>query len=304
MLSRIGRALFLTLLLSGLGRANAQDYAARFKQLRDQKAESAQIDALLDEWRAKNSDDPEAWITSANYYFNDSVGPIVSTQPPGKGDYGLTDEKTGKKAGSISFKPNVAKTSRNASDILEEATTKFPDRLDIWCGLAWMHQEGGDFDGEMATLKKMVAYVHEHPTGLKWLKGAPIDEPSDRFVPEKLHGYATYYEKKENPEDDQRFLKIAMYSTEQFPNHPYAFNDVAVYYSVNHDFAKTREWLEKAHQIDPRDGLVTYNLGYVSEQLHDQAGARKWYEETLKIEPDGEHAKKAKQSLAKLKKRR
>jgi predicted TPR repeat methyltransferase len=61
--------------------------------------------------------------------------------------------------------------------------------------------------------------------------------------------------------------------------------------------------LEKAHRADPKDTLVTYNLGYVSEKLHDQAAARRWYEETLKIEPDGEHAQQAKQALAKLKKK-
>jgi tetratricopeptide (TPR) repeat protein len=166
-----------------------------------------------------------------------------------------------------------------------------------------MYQEGGDFDNELATLKKMVAYVREHPTGLKWLKGEPLNEPADKFVPEKLHSYATYYGKKENPEDDKRMLKIATYLAEQFPNHPYAFNDVAVYYSVNKDFAKTREWLEKAHQIDPQDALVMYNLGYVSEKLGDKSAAQKWYEASLKAEPDGEHEQKAKQALAKLKKK-
>jgi tetratricopeptide (TPR) repeat protein len=282
---------------------NAEDYAARFKQLRDQKAEGAQIDSLLDEWRAKSPNDPDAWITSANYYFNESVGPNISTKTPEKGDFRLTNKKTGKTAGSISFKPNVAQTSRSASAILQDATTKFPDRLDIWCGLSWMYQEGGDFDNEFATLQKMVAYVREHPTGLKWLNGQPIDEPADKFVPEKLHSYATYYGKKENPEDDKRMLKIATFSAEQFPNHPYAFNDVAVYYSINKDFAKTREWLEKAHQADPKDGLVIYNLGYVSEKMGDRSAAKKWYEESLKIEPHGDHAQKVKQALAKLKRK-
>lgn len=302
-LNRVGRSLCISLLLLGFSRVSAEDYAARFKQLRDQKADGAQIDALLDEWRAKNSNDPDAWITSANYYFNQSVGPYMSAEPPKKGDYAIKEEKTGKQAGSISFRPNVAQTSRNAATILQEATGKWPDRLDIWCGLSWMYQEGGDFDNEFGTLQKMVAYVREHPTGLKWLKGEPLTEPADKFVPEKLHSYATYYEKKENPEDDKRMLKIAMFSAEQFPNHPYAFNDVAVYYSINKDYPKTREWLEKAHQADPKDGLVIYNLAYVSEKMGDKSAAKKWYEENLKVEPDGDHAEKVKQALAKLKRK-
>jgi tetratricopeptide (TPR) repeat protein len=302
MLNPTGRAVFTALLLFGLSRVSAEDYAGRFKQLQDQKADGAQIDSLLDEWRAKQPNDPDAWITSANYYFNQSVGPNISTDTPRKGDYRLTNKKTGKQAGSISFKPNVARTSRDAASILQEATTKFPDRLDIWCGLSWMYQEGGDFDNELATLKKMVAYVRQHPTGLKWLKGEPINESADQFVPDKLHSYGIYYEKKESPENDKRFFQIVTFSAEQFPNHPYAFNDLAVYYSINGDNAKTREWLEKANKIDPKDTLVMTNLGYVCSKLGDNAAARKWYEAVVKAEPDGEHAARAKDALKKLKK--
>jgi S-formylglutathione hydrolase FrmB len=36
-----------------------------------------------------------------------------------------------------------------AAELLEEATKKFPDRLDIWCGLAFTFQEMGNFDSEL-----------------------------------------------------------------------------------------------------------------------------------------------------------
>ena len=93
-----------------------------------------------------------------------------------------------------------------------------------------------------------------------------------------------------------------MFSAEQFPDHPYAPNDVAVYYSVQGDNAKTREWLEKANKIDPKDTLVMRNLGYVCAKMGDNAAARKWYEAVIKAEPDGEYAARAKEALKKLKK--
>jgi tetratricopeptide (TPR) repeat protein len=280
--------------------ATAEGYAARYKQLQDEKAPAAQIDSVLDEWRSKQPDDPEAWVTSANYYFNQGQINISTKKPAGR-DFVVKDAKTEKTAGSISFEQDKVSVKR-AADLLQEATTKFPDRLDIWCGLAWMNQEGGNFDNEFATLKKMVAHVREHPQGLKWLKGQPLDEPADKFIAEKLHSYGTHYEKRENPTDDDRFLKIAMFSAEQFPNHPYAFNDVAVYYSIKGDNAKTREWLEKANKIDPKDTLVMTNLGYVCSKLGDNAAARKWYEAVIKADPNGELATRAKDGLAKLKK--
>jgi tetratricopeptide (TPR) repeat protein len=290
------------LFAGGMGLAAEPDYAARFKELQNQKAD-AQIEPLLNEWREKKPNDPEAWITSANYYFNQSVAPTISTKKPEKGDFSLTNKKTGKAAGSISFKPNVGETSHRATDLLQEATTKFSDRLDIWCGLAFIYQEMGDFDSELATLKRMVAYAHDHAAQLQWLKGEPLGQPADQFIAEKLHGYSLYYEKKENPEDDKRFLQIAMFGTEQFPNLPYAFNDVAQFYYVSGDKKKAREWLEKASKVDPKDTLVLMNLGNVSLKLGDSASARKYFEEVVKVDPNGEYAPDAKDALRKLKKK-
>ena len=300
MSSRLGVfwLLAVALLFVSIALAAEQDYAARFKELRERKAD-AQIEPLLNEWREKRPNDPDAWITSANYYFNQRQV-MISRKKPQKGDFSLTD-KTGKQAGSIAFESDEAATKR-AADLLQQATTKFPDRLDIWCGLAFVYQESGDFDSEFLTLQRMVSYAREHLAQLRWLNGENLPEPADHFIPGKLHSYGMYYEKKENPEDDKRFLKIATFAAEQFPDHPYAFNDVALYYSIAGDNAKTREWLEKANRIDPKDTLVLMNLGQICSTLGDNRSARKWYQEVLKVDPEGEYALQAKDALAKLKK--
>ena len=64
--------------------ASGQEYAHRYRELLDQHAE-AQIEPLLTEWREKAPDDPDAWITSANYYFNQPQM-TISTKKPGPGD--------------------------------------------------------------------------------------------------------------------------------------------------------------------------------------------------------------------------
>src|SRR6266850_1089741 len=78
--------------------ASGQEYAHRYRQLVDQHAEG-QIEPLLTEWREKAPDDPDAWITSANYYFNERQ-PNLSMKKPGPGDIKLTNKKTGQ-VGSI-----------------------------------------------------------------------------------------------------------------------------------------------------------------------------------------------------------
>jgi tetratricopeptide (TPR) repeat protein len=278
--------------------ASGNDYAARYDQLKDQHAE-AQIEPLLTEWREKAPDDPDAWITSANYYFNQRPTNI-STKKPGPGDIRLTDKK-GKLAGSISFEQDKSNMTR-AADLLQEATTKFPDRFDIWCGLAFIYQETGDFDNELATLKKMVAYAREHPAQLKW-EGEPLKEPADKFVPEKLHEYGLYYEKKENAEDDKRWFQISTLATQQYANHAEGFNDAAGYYADLGEWQKARESLEKARQIDPKSVGALINLGNVSVKMKDFTSARKYFEEALKLDPNGEYAQEAKEALRKLNKK-
>ena len=280
--------------------ASGQEYARRYRQLLDQHAEG-QIEPLLTEWREKARDDPDAWITSANYYFNQRQTNI-SQKKPGPGDITLTDRKTGKIAGSISFEQNKSGMNR-AVELLQEATTKFPDHLDIWCGLAFMYQESGDFDSELSTLKRMVAYAREHPTQLKWLKGEPLGEPADKFVPQKLHEYGQYYEKKENPEDDKCWFQISTLATEQYPNHPVGFNDAAGYWADIGEWQKARDSVEKAHQIDPKSVGALLNLGNISIEMKDFTSARKYFEEAVKLDPNGQYGREAKQALQKLKKK-
>jgi tetratricopeptide (TPR) repeat protein len=278
--------------------ASGQEYAHRYRQLVDQHAE-AQIEPLLTEWREKAPDDPDAWITSANYYFNQRQMRL-ELKEPSPGDITVTDNRTGK-VGTISHEEDKPGMKR-AVELLQEATTKFPDHLDIWCGLAFMYQESGDFDNELGTLKKMVGYAREHAAGLKWLKGEPLGKPADKFVPDKLHEYGLYYEKKENAEDDKRWYQIATLATEQYPNEPQGFKDAAGYWADIGEWQKARESFEKAHQLDPKSAFTLVGLGQISAEMKDLASARKYYEDALKLEPNGQYAQTAKEALRKLKK--
>jgi tetratricopeptide (TPR) repeat protein len=279
--------------------ASGQEYAHRYRQLVDQHAER-EIEPLLTEWREKVPDDPDAWIASANYYFNQRQMRL-EMKSPSPGDFTVTDKRTGN-VGSISFEEDKPGMQR-AANLLQEATTKFPDHLDIWCGLAFFYQETGDFDNELSTLRKMVAYGREHPTQLKWLKGEPLDEPADKFVPDKLHEYGLYYEKKEDAEDDKRWFQISTLATEQYPNDPQGFKDAAGYWADIGEWQQARESFEKAHQLDPKSAVTLIGLGQISAEMKDFVSARKYYEEALKLEPNGHYAQTAKEALRKLKKK-
>jgi tetratricopeptide (TPR) repeat protein len=279
--------------------ASGQEYAHRYRQLVDQHAER-EIEPLLTEWREKVPDDPDAWINSANYYFNQRQMRLEMREPK-PGDITVTDKRTGK-VGTIVHEVDKPGMKR-AVDLLEEATTKFPDHLDIWCGLAFFYQESGDFENELSTLKKMVAYARDYPTQLKWLKGEPLGQPADKFIPDKLHEYGSYYEQKENAEDDKRWFQISTVATDQYPNDPQGFKDAAGYWADLGEWKKARELFEKAHQLDSKSVAVLIGLGQISAEMKDFASARKYYEDALKLEPNGQHAHEVKDRLQKLKKK-
>ncbi len=165
MSATIRSILILFLAVAPILRAD-ENYAAKYQSLRDKKAGDAELEALLTEWRAKKSDDPEAWVVSANYYFNKRQLNI-SKKKPEAGDIPLKKKDTGEE-GSVSF-PLDPENAKRAADLLEEATRKFSDRLDIWCGLAFIYQESGNFDAQFPVLQKMVAYAKAHPANLLWM---------------------------------------------------------------------------------------------------------------------------------------
>jgi tetratricopeptide (TPR) repeat protein len=274
------------------------DYAGRFQSLKD-KGSSKDAEALLDEWRQNAPGDPDAWISSANYYFNKSSTIDISTKPAGVGDLVVADQKTGKAVGSLSSArdPRLAKKS---AGFLEEAVKRFPNRLDIWCGLSYTLQEIGDPDGELKVLKECVAYTIKHPDQLRWRKGLALPSPPGTFVPEQIHDYATYYYEKNTVIDNERAFKIAELAATNYPAHPFALNDLAALSSRKNDFLGTRGYLEKAHRVAPTDTLVLLNLADVCVTLKDIKSARAYYQSIIALKPNADDLAAAKQGLQQI----
>jgi tetratricopeptide (TPR) repeat protein len=287
------------LLLSSVA-FSEESYESRFDKLNQGNDNPKPAFALLSEWRKVHPDDPDAWIASANFYVKMSSRITESTKPAEGGDYVVSDTKTGKAVGSISFGTDSEMTGQ-AIDFLATASAKFPNRLDIWLGLATLNYRYGSFDDLYKTLQRMADYTKDHSNNLKWLKGGPLPAPPDQFVPEQIHDRATDYYQTGTQEGLERSRKIAEIAAKAYPHHDYAFNDIAAYYSALHDDAKAREWLEKANAIDPSDTLVLLNLGDACVKLKDKEAARKYYQRVIDLHASADDSKAASDALARLK---
>jgi Tetratricopeptide repeat. len=67
--------------------------------------------------------------------------------------------------------------------------------------------------------------------------------------------------------------------------------------------AKGARVVRKSHQLDPKSAAALVALGQISAEMKDFVSARKYYEEALKLEPNGQYAQTAKAALQKLKKK-
>ena len=279
-----------------------ESYRKRFEAL-DEKKDHLGAEKLLAEWLAKAPDDPAAYVDGANHYFNRSrdVPLVISSAPAEGGGVALKSDATGKNAGSINpGKPDEA-LARRAVDLLRQATKRFPQRLDIWFGLAYLQQEGQDWDGELATLRAAVVEALARPAALRWEEGAPLPAPPDRFVPETLHEYAAFQlQQRRGADAEAGAAAIATLATESYPRHPYAFNLLAVIHQAKGDLRGALDYAEKAHALAPDDMLVLFDLAKIAGELGEVARAREAYQTVIAQSKDRRMTRQARAELKKL----
>ncbi len=97
----ISRLCFIALFLSRASAAESVDFPMELKS--KQAASGAKdVQEFIAKSHEANKSNPAYFVSSANYYWNSSLQPNLSTKPAGPGDFVLADPKTGKAVGSIS----------------------------------------------------------------------------------------------------------------------------------------------------------------------------------------------------------
>lgn len=270
------------------------DYAALKKKVPPENMEKH-----LADWREREPQNPDAYILTANWYFEQAMKAVdVTTKAPDGKDFALTD-KDGKVAGSLSF--GSAAGANQAAGFLRDALERWPERFDIHCGIAHMMQETEQWEAEIAALQKAAAAVREQGEKLRWCHAEKIAPPLDKFVAEKFHSFAVRQYERENEDGIKRMEIIAGLLVELAPKRAEGYNDLAIVKGVAKDWAGMQERLEKAAAVAPEDALVWLNLGDNSVRLGQTARAREAYGRALKTTKNKDYQRAAREGLAKLK---
>lgn len=278
------------------------DYSGDYAALK-KKVPADQMEAHLAHWRTSQPEDPDAWILSANWSFEQaqSESIAVTTQPAREGDLAVTDPKTGKTVGSLSTSTRAdPERLKTATGLLREAAKRWPQRLDIHCGLAHMLEASGAWGEQLDAMRALLAAVREHPGKLRWCHGEPLDAPESAFVASKLHSYALHQFEKETPETDARFHTVAKLIVASFPDSALGHNDLAIFHGLKKNWRAVQTALEAAAKAAPEDALVWANLGDNSVRLSNAKRARTAYEKVIALNSDLRMVTHAQAGLAKL----
>ena len=291
------RAILLCLFTVSLCSAGEEEFRKRIDKAKAASDDKAHAEAIV-EWRKAEPKSPEPLIAEGNRLFNKSRSILqFDNREPEEGDLELKDPKTGETTGHIK-QGSDPKLTGEALAALREALALTPHRLDIRGGMAFICQETGRFDDELKILAEMANHALAHPKEQRWKDNAALDESVEKFVPDKLHSYAFHYYKKETPADDKRFGTIAQLATDCYPDHPVAWNDLALFrYLSQKDTKGAAECLEKAAKLAPEDLIVQSNLAKFYVELKEPAKAKGIYEHIIQTAKDDDKIARAKEKL-------
>lgn len=277
----------------------------------DEKFDEAK--ALLDRWQKQSPDDADLAAARANYLlavpeasshltFNYTGATTETQATPQDGGFALLDAETSEPVGHIgeAFGPERDKNLAEALRLLNAASAKHPNRLDIRLGAIELYKRSEQFDTGFPVLSKLVDETSK--TGyanLLWMENKPAKEPR-KTLSDTVHRYYTDYISTEEP-DDALAIKIAQLGTATFPKDLRHWNNLAAEHFQKGDPDKALESFGKAHSIDPKDCIVIMNIAHIYTKTDRPDKAIAEYEKVIKIDNNDDLVEAARESIKELK---
>lgn len=277
------------------------NFISKFEAVRA-SGDHQKIQAFLKASAIEYKENPEYYVVSANYWWSLSQEIVVSTKKPDPEDISLTDSKSGDVAGSISpgYKANP-KLLENTLGLLTEGAIKFPERIDISLGLAFIQKESGLSDDCVRTLETILKTAATKSINLKWVNGIALPAPPSEFLPNAFQDYSVHFFYLRTPEDDQRCIRLCNSIIKAYPDHPYAYNVLGcLATSKKHDDEALKHYL-KANALMPDDTLILLNLGTTYTKLGQNQKARPFFLKVLNSDCEASYKKEAEQKLNQIK---
>ncbi len=264
--------------------------------------------SVLDNWGKDRENDPQYYICLFNYHISKSRTEAVgmrSTPPQGEKTMQITDPKTKKIVGYLGPVETYDRDeAQKGINYLKIGIDKFPDHYEMRFGLMYAYREMNQFDKYFIEMERGLKYLRDkRPKKIYWNNNKVIENPAD-FLVEMSQGSFTELTGDEKYQfDTKRANRYCDLMIQYFPKHKYGYSDKGVTSYQNKDFKHALDYFLKAYNLDPKDELIAFNLGFLYKELKDKNNARTYFKRVLQISKDDYYISGAKEQLKLLDKK-
>lgn len=289
--------IFLTAFsFSIFGQTNYEKFEKLFKD-----NDTTRIKVLLTDWEKTNSNDPELYSSTFNFYYSNSRQEVVSLAKGqhSKESFQLTDS-AGSVAGYLSSGLGYdARKLEKAFNYINKGIEMFPDRLDLRFGKCYVLQQIGDYENFTNEVIKTVEYSNTIKNNWLWAENKKLED-AENFM---LGSIQTYLRELYDTEDDKllaNMIRIGDVTLKYYPDDVEILSTTAVANTLTKNYDKALEYLQQAEKINPKDFIVLNNIAQAYKLKGDKENAIKYYQLTDKY-GDEQAKQQSRQEIKKLK---
>lgn len=280
-----------------------EDYPTQFQKLLDNQDYKGAL-ALTAQWQKAEPQNPQPFIEEANVYFSQSYHDAIAItqKTPEAGELVMTNDQTHEKwvmGEGGSYDPVGC---QKGIDLLEKTVVQYPYRVDIWLGLAYIHQQLKQYPQMLDVLGRACAYTSAHPKGLVGKDGKKIPDNSEKFMVQCLQDYCVDFSQTGDPKDMEKVYQISQIMVKDYPKNSFGYDNIGGYYAAEGKWQEAKKYYTTARDLAPKDSLEWNNLGSVYRHLGDKAEATKCYKKVVELNDDPDLVKEVKGILEKLQK--
>lgn len=272
---RFGAALGTAVLaLAAHASALDEELVAKVKAAYSEQEDTTTALALLDSVPMDQREDPEWYILRANALFNGSRSAYVEL-----------DGEAMEMRQTIEYDDAmVARAIRT----LEDAETRWPDRLDIPFGIMQIHAARSDCAKVLPVARRAISTAKRLGPDARWADGKPVPGDPDAFFADVCHQHIrillTETDGKKQIPCSAAALQLAELAAENYPKDPRLLNLQGYAHIQLGSKERGLAVIRKAAELAPDDGLLGLNVAILLAELERFEEADLQFEKVLKME--------------------
>jgi len=237
-------------------------------------------------WESKEPNNPEMFIAYFNYFLFRSrfSGVSIDKEQKGTGSaMSITDPQSGEVVGYLNEAVHYdTEDVLTAVEYLDRGLQIAPNRLDMHFGKIRVlieidqHKMAGNELFDTLVISKKIN------NNWLWSNNEKLENGESLFI-NSIQDYYSLWLNAAAAEAYDQVKLCAAKQIELYPDYIYAYNVLAVYYSMNEQFQEALKYFLLAETIDPNDCIVLINIGRTYINMNNKPKAAEYFRKVLEV---------------------